>query len=301
MPHTLCLFARVSAGIVAAAASVAMLFAAPLASAASPAVGDTLVFRVVNGYSKEAQGKIQHHIDRIDADRVTISVTADVVALGSPRTEVYSKDGNWLRHTLINHDEPVEYEFSPTYPAYVFPLETGKSWSLRVTATNPLTGQRNSVRVDGEVLGSERLITPAGAFDTIKVRRRVYAGDWEAFRRETQITETDWYAPALGRAVKVERVSNYIDPGRCSMDTLTYLFPRDAGQFPARQSHATALAGGQRDNPIIKTGWHAPGHAHSGRDSASQNPARTHDYVACEPMRGDWNIFELIEIRSPKP
>ena len=109
-----------------------------------------------------------------------------------------------------------------------------------MTATNPATGQRNSVRVDGEVLGSERISTPAGAYDTIKVKRRVYAGDFESFRRETNIVETDWYAPALGRVVKSDSKSSWIDVARCT---------------------------------------------------------RSND---CD-FRGDWNIFELAEIRSQKP
>ncbi len=37
---------------------------------------------------------------------------------------------------MINHDQPVEYEFAQPYPAYDFPLDVGKTWSLRVNATN---------------------------------------------------------------------------------------------------------------------------------------------------------------------
>ena len=153
---------------------------------------------------------------------------------------MYTREGNWLRHPVINHDQPVEYEFAQAYPAYVFPLATGDCWSVRVDAVDPATGRRNNVRVDGEVLGTERIITAAGAFDTIKIRRKVYAGDWEGFRRETNITEIDWYAPALGRPVRSESNSSYLDPSRC------------------------------------------------GRG-------------ACRPVRGDWNVFELVEAKTAKP
>ena len=184
-------------------------------AAAAPAAGDIYVYRVINAYNGEAQGQVTYRVDRIDADRVTVSVTPDNAALGSAHTEIYTKDDNWLRHPVINHDRPVEYEFSPPFPSYVFPLDAGKSWSIRVNATNPVSGQRNSVRVDGEVAGTERITTPAGAFDTIKVKRRVYAGDWEAFVFETNITETDWYAPAVGRPVRSERNSGYMNPQKC--------------------------------------------------------------------------------------
>ena len=183
-------------------------------AAAAPAVGDTYVYRLANGYNHEVRGQIHYRIDKIDAERITVAVTTDTPSLGAARTEVYTKDGNWLRHPLVNHDQPVEYEFASAYPAYVLPLDSGKSWSVRVNAVDPASGRRNSVRVDGEVLGSERITVPAGTFDTIKVRRYVYAGDWDGFRHETNITETDWYAPVLGRPVRTESKSEYLDTSR---------------------------------------------------------------------------------------
>jgi hypothetical protein len=71
------------------------------------------------------------------------------------------------------------------------------------------------VRVDGNVLGKESVTTPAGTFDTIKVKRTVYAGDWGTFTSETTIVETEWYAPSLGRTVRIERSSSFLDPQRC--------------------------------------------------------------------------------------
>ena len=200
--------ARVLA-LVAAAAAIVVLTPGPAVAAA--VAGDTYVYRFSNGYSNEARGQISHRIEKVDADRMVVSVTADNPSAGIARTEIYTNEGDWLRHPITNHDQPVEYEFAPAYPAYPFPLEPGKSWSVRVNATNPATGRRNSVRVDGTVLGAERIRVPAGEFDTIKIRRLVYAGDWDYFRRETNITEIDWYAPALGRVVRTESKSEYLD------------------------------------------------------------------------------------------
>ena len=185
-------------------------------AAAASAVGDTYVYRVINGYNNEVVGQVTYRVDKVDAGQVTVSVTPDHPALGQPHTDIRASDANWLRHPLINHDVPVEYTFSPAFPAYVAPLDAGKCWSTRVSATNPATGRRNSVRVDGNVVGSERITTPAGSFDTIRVKRRVYAGDWEPFKNETNIDETEWFAPALGRAVKTDRKSGYIDQQRCA-------------------------------------------------------------------------------------
>jgi hypothetical protein len=206
---------RTLASFVTAAAVVTATTLSPIAAAA-PAVGDTYVYRLSNGYNREVRGQIHYRIDKIDADHITVAVTTDTPSLGAARTEIYTKDGNWLRHPLVNHDFLREYEFAQAYPAYVFPLAPGKSWSVRVNAVDPASGRRNSVRVDGEVLGSERITVPAGTFDTIKVRRYVYAGDWDGFRHETNITEIDWYAPVLGRPVRTESKSEYLDTSRAT-------------------------------------------------------------------------------------
>jgi hypothetical protein len=200
--------------ILASIAAALIAFGATPAAAAL-AVGDTYVYRIVNAYNNETRGEVTYRVDKVDADTVTMAVTFDHPSLGVPHTDVFGRDDNWLRHPLINHDVPVEYNFSPAFPAYVAPLDPGKSWSMRVGATDPISGRRNSVRVDGDVVGTERISTPAGAFDTIKVKRRVYAGDWGLFTAETNIVETDWYAPALGRPVRTERNSSYMDPDKC--------------------------------------------------------------------------------------
>lgn len=198
------------------AAALASLFIAGAAAAAAPVAGDYWAYRVLNGYNRELRGKLEYRVEKADADRVAVAVTTDNAVLGGSRTEVYAGKGGWIRHPLINHDQYVDYEFAQPYPAYDYPLDSSKSWSNRVNATNTATRKRISVRVDGEVVGAERITVPAGAFDTLKIKRRIYAGDFEGSKAETTITETEWYAPALGRAVRLESNSSYMDQARCS-------------------------------------------------------------------------------------
>src|SRR5258706_4698412 len=112
---------------------------------AAPAPGDTYVYRVINAYNGEVVGQVSYRVDKMDAGQVTLSVVPDRPSLGAPHTDVFASDGNWLRHPLVNHDMSVEYTFSPPFPAYVAPLDAGKSWSTRVSATSPATGRRNSL------------------------------------------------------------------------------------------------------------------------------------------------------------
>lgn len=190
----------------------------PFAQADAPrlAVGEIRVYRLSNGYNNEVRGQFVHQVEKIEADRAVVSITPDRPSLGQPYTEVSTMEGNWLRRQITSHDQPVVYEFATAYPAYVRPFEPGKSWSVRVNATDPATGRRGSVRVDGKVLGAERIRVPAGEFDTIKIRRYVYTGDWDYFLQETTIDETDWYAPALGRPVRMESESRWKDLSRCN-------------------------------------------------------------------------------------
>lgn len=195
-----------------AATIVGVILAAGAAAGTLAATGDTYVYRVSNGYNSEVRGKISYRVEKADADRIEVSVTTDTPSVGAARTEIYTKDGNWLRHPLVNHDQYRDYDFSSALPVYA---ESG-TWSVRVNATDAATGRRNSVRVDGEVVGRERITVPAGSFDTIKITRRVYAGDWDGFMRETNIVETDWYVPALGRPVRRESKSSWQDLSRCA-------------------------------------------------------------------------------------
>ena len=185
-------------------------------AAAAPVSGETYVYRLVNGYSKEIRGQVRYRVDRVDPESITVAVMPDSAAAGFERTEVFTKEGNWMRRPMESHGEKVEYLFSTAYPAYVFPLEPGKSWSLRVNASVPGAAGTRSVRVDGKVLGTERIRVPAGEFDTIKVRRLIYPGDAYFNLPETKVVETDWYAPALGRSVRTETRSEFLDLSRCN-------------------------------------------------------------------------------------
>jgi hypothetical protein len=226
-----------------AAPAAAVLLAAlvtPLdAPAAPPAAGDAYVYAHVNGYSREVLGHLRYRVDKTDASSITLSVTPDHPAAWVPRTEIRTREGNWLLHPVENHGWKVDYLFATAYPAYVFPLDPGRSWSVRVNATAHGDPRTRSVRVDGKVMGPERIRVPAGEFDAVKIERVVYPGDANPGQTETHIIETDWYAPALGRPVRTERKSQWQEPSRC-------------GRF-----------------------------------------------MGCD-FRGDWDVFELIEVRAAR-
>ena len=206
---------NISKALVAAAALLSVLVVPPDAAAAPPAPGDAYVYVYVNGYSREVRGHLHYRVDKTDPGSITFSVTPDQAAAGYSRTEIYTPEGNWLLHPVESHGWKVGYLFATAYPAYVFPLAAGRTWSQRVNATVHGDPRTRSVRVDGKVLRTERIRVPAGEFETIKIERVVYSGDATSAQTETRIVETDWYAPALGRAVRTERRSYWQEPSSC--------------------------------------------------------------------------------------
>lgn len=193
-----------------------LLMALSIANAHA-AQGDAYAYRVYNGYNNEVRGQLSYRVDKAPGDRIETSVTPDTPALGTARTDVSAKDGNWIRRVLPSHDQLREFEFVQPFPVYGPPAsDTDGSWSVRMDAVDPATGKRNSVRVDAKIVGRERITVPAGTFDTIKIHRYMYLGDWDTFLRETVVEDTDWYAPALGRPVRSERKSSWQDTSRCT-------------------------------------------------------------------------------------
>jgi len=190
-------------------AAIALILSAPLFAASA---GSAYVYRVINAYNKETVGHLRQEIaPATTAQSEVMSVSVDNPALGLARTEVYGPQGQWLRRPLDNHGVPVEYEFGTALPAVQPQLAVGQTWSVRVPAKVAGDGKSRSVRIDGRVLGPERIRVPAGEFDTVKFQRTIYPGDADYFISETQIVEYDWYAPALGRSVRTETRSVWRD------------------------------------------------------------------------------------------
>jgi hypothetical protein len=96
------------------------------------------------------------------------------------------------------------FEFSPAYPEFPDRLEPGVTWHGGTMSRNLTTGRRVRMEVSGKVVGSAHIRVPAGEFDAVKLERVTYVADEDFRHSPTRITETEWFAPALGRSVKYE-------------------------------------------------------------------------------------------------
>lgn len=171
-------------------------------------IGDYWEYSVSDGYTRRPRGTYRYEVRRFDADNAIVEVTQD----GRPvETQIYAAGWSGRDHTLTNLQR---FRYDPPYPAYAFPLAPGKSWVTVVNATDPATGKVYRVHVRAKVIGWERIRVPAGEFDTLKIQRYVFAGNPQWSRSQEEIAQTDWYAPAVRRAVRSQGNSSHIDSSR---------------------------------------------------------------------------------------
>jgi hypothetical protein len=205
-------YALLAAVVFVAACQTTSTYVPPNVPSSIPAaqvrVGDYWEYTVHDGYTRLPRGTYRFQVSRVDPQGVTVDVLHDG---GQVDTLVYAPGWNGRELPLTNLQR---FRYEPPYPAHAYPLEPGKRWNSVVNATDPVTGRTYRVHVQGRVLGWERIKVPAGEFDALKVQRYVFAGNMQSFRTQEEIFETDWYAPAVRRAVRTESSSQHYDTSR---------------------------------------------------------------------------------------
>lgn len=177
------------------------------AQVSAPAIrpGAQWTYRVRDGFTGLARPTERYRVSEIAGDHVAVTVSREGA---NDEIQYYDRQWRWLRHPATNLQS---FNYSPAYPAYSFPLVAGRKWNARVMASDPATGLRFPLTLDGEVLGWERVKVPAGEFDSLKVRRIVFFDYYEAtVRGRSEIIETEWYAPAVNQAVRRETSARYL-------------------------------------------------------------------------------------------
>lgn len=176
-------------------------------SAPAARAGDTWIYTAYDGYTHLPRGQFDFRVDSVQDDTVKVERMHE----GLSGTEIYTRNWAWRERPLTNLQD---LRYQPAIAALPFPLHAGKTWRNDVQATDPVTGRTYHVRIDGRVLGWERVKVPAGEFDALKVERRIYAGNFDYFKTEERIHEYDWYAPQLGAVVRHEASSEHTDTSK---------------------------------------------------------------------------------------
>jgi len=167
--------------------------------------GDEWTYNVRDGFTGLPRPAERHRVTEASGDRVVVAVSRPDA---SDEIQVFDTRWNWVKHPATNLQM---FEYSPAYQAFAFPLTAGGTWQARSTATDPATGQRFPVVIQGTVLGWERVKVPAGEFDALKVKRVVFLNYYVPNVRErSEIIETEWYVPSVKQAVRRETTARYV-------------------------------------------------------------------------------------------
>jgi hypothetical protein len=183
-------------------------------------VGDYWEYTVRDGWTGLPRGIYRYEVVRVDASGAQVQLSNDGKMLD---TLVYAPGWNGRELPLTNTQR---FRYDPTYPAYDYPLQPGKSWRTVLRSTDVATGRSYNTHVSARVLGWERISVPAGDFDALKIERSVFAGNMEGSRTQEEISEIDWYVPSVRRAVRTSANSQHFDSSRGGGD--------GGGEYPLR-------------------------------------------------------------------
>lgn len=182
----------------------------PAAPAPAYQVGDRWVYRVQDGFLTKITWEETHQITRVSPQGITVQVTAKGPSIDEQRTETWSAPGIVLTGAVFDNETR---RFEPPLVRYRFPLTPGERWSQRMRDpdhdTRPYGGVERSVSVGGY----ERITTPAGTFDAIRLQVYMRLDDETFWRWPTESTYLLWYAPAVGMTVREEKYAYYSEKG----------------------------------------------------------------------------------------
>jgi len=167
-------------------------------------LGDKWVYHNVDGYRQKIAWDEAHEITSIGPDGITVTITIHGPNGSVTRTELWSSAGI-VRSGAIYESETDR--FDPALIRYQFPISTGATWSQRVRDLNKAKGPYGPITFKGSVRGHERVTTPAGSFDAVKIRYVIQLDDESLAHYPTQCDYVVWYAPEVGAAVREERRS----------------------------------------------------------------------------------------------
>ena len=95
-------------------------------------------------------------------------------------------------------------KFEPPSKVLDFPLEPGKQWKHSYKMTTRAGGV-GTADMETRIVGAEKIKTPAGEFDTVRVDAKGYIGFGSGpGRGGFHLTQSVWYAPSIDRLVRFE-------------------------------------------------------------------------------------------------
>jgi hypothetical protein len=155
--------------------------------------GDRWVYEVTD----EITGDIKATTTIVVVDVSEKEINTRWSARGAAGARQVVFDRNWSRI-----DDSV-WKYTPSDGSGIkLPLRVGQDWRFEGKGRHFQNGTAFSLNGQSKVVGSEKLTTSAGAFDTFKIEtttRQINANDQT---KGATVTTTLWYAPSVNRWVR---------------------------------------------------------------------------------------------------
>ena len=180
-----------------------------VAAAPSPAVGQSWTYRGREGFRAPLVWEETHEVTAVRTDGITVRVTASGGVSGE-RTELLASPGIMRVGALMDIETR---RFLTPLDRFRFPLASGETWNQWVDNVNETTKKAGQINRYVRVGGWEKVSTPAGVFDAIRMRVMMRLDDEEFWRYPTTCNYLIWYAPAVGAPVREEKEAQYYEKG----------------------------------------------------------------------------------------
>jgi|SRR5688572_4823602 len=184
--------------------------AGPAAPAPVYQAGDRWVYRAEDGFLQRVTWEETHEVTAASPQGITIRVSAKGPTINDQRTEMLSGPGTVVAGAIVDNETR---RFEPALIRYRFPLSGGERWTQRMRDldhdSRPYGGIERSVSVGGY----EKITTPAGAYDAIRLNVILRLDDETFWRWPTDCTYSVWYAPAVGASVRERKQCWYSEKG----------------------------------------------------------------------------------------
>lgn len=197
---------------------------APLAEAPKLEVGTRWVYRGQDGFRTPDAFQETIEVTAVGPAGAEVTVTRRGSSGDFVRRETWAAPGLVLAGTLTGNET---YRFSTPLERYRFPLYTGETWNQWIDSYNETARKAERINHYVRVGRWEKVSTPAGVIDAIRLRVLTQLGDEEFWRYQTMCNYAIWYAPAVGAAVREEKDCEYLE--KAGQDSRT----------PVRTQHAT--------------------------------------------------------------
>lgn len=182
----------------------------PVAAAPVFAVGDRWTYRGREGFRSPLVWEETHEVTAVGPDGIHVRVTIEGERVHGSREEIFTAPGVLRVGALMDIETR---RFATPLDRFRFPLAAGETWNQWVENFNETSNRTGQINRYARVGGWEKVSTPAGVFDAIRMRVMMRLDDEEFWRYPTTCNYLIWYAPAAGAPVREEKDAEYYEKG----------------------------------------------------------------------------------------